>query len=372
MDGRNCIQPTAPASAGTQRTAAAGADAYASDRTNTAQAATEKERLFADPTRPNNKEVAEDRGQLLDKAGFEVFRVYFSKVLRLSPSQVRLKPLKKGARVVGGTVLGRVGKLVSGPGADLAPHLNFSIRPAGRGAPRIDPKPVLDGWKLLEATAIYRAAGKNPFVSQSTVSAGQVLLMSKETLAARVLADKEVDIYPCGRNDIQSGQIDRRVLATIAFLSASGLHPAVTSLKCGHSFLTKSGNVSDHSSGNAIDISAVNGTPIIGNQGNGSITETTIQKLLTLQGSMQPHQIISLMDMGGPTVVMPDHADHIHVGFQPLFGPNERLGRLARRVLSNNQWDRFVNRLTEIPNPVVRTTPSKYSIRVRNRRGSGD
>ena len=34
-------------------------------------------------------------------------------------------------------------------------------RPAGRGAPRIDPKPILDGWKLLEATAIYRASGKN-------------------------------------------------------------------------------------------------------------------------------------------------------------------------------------------------------------------
>ena len=45
-----------------------------------------------------------------------------------------------------------------------APHLRFEIRPAGRGAPRIDPKPILDGWKLLESTAIYRAKGKNPFV----------------------------------------------------------------------------------------------------------------------------------------------------------------------------------------------------------------
>ena len=43
------------------------------------------------------------------------------------------------------------------------PHLRFEIRPAGRGAPRIDPKPILDGWKLLESTAIYRAKGKNPF-----------------------------------------------------------------------------------------------------------------------------------------------------------------------------------------------------------------
>ena len=72
--------------------------------------------------------------------------------------------MRKGARVVAGTILGRVGKVTEGPGSKLAPHLNFSIRPAGRGAPRIDPKPILDGWKLLEATAIYRAAGKNPFV----------------------------------------------------------------------------------------------------------------------------------------------------------------------------------------------------------------
>ena len=41
--------------------------------------------------------------------------------------------------------------------------MQFEIRPAGRGAPRIDPKPILDGWKLLESTAIYRAAGRNPF-----------------------------------------------------------------------------------------------------------------------------------------------------------------------------------------------------------------
>ena len=48
-------------------------------------------------------------------------------------------------------------------GRGIKAHLRFEIRPAGDGAPRIDPKPILDGWKLLESTAIYRAAGKNPF-----------------------------------------------------------------------------------------------------------------------------------------------------------------------------------------------------------------
>src|SRR5207247_2592586 len=140
-------------------------------------------------------------------------------------------------KVVGGTVLGRIAKLDAGPGSKLAPHLNFSIRPAGRGAPRIDPKPILDGWKLLEATAVYRAAGKNPFFGPSSdrPSIGQILLMSKEVLARRVLADPSIDLYSCGRSDIRSGEIDRRVLATLEFLAASGFKPTVTSLKCGHS-----------------------------------------------------------------------------------------------------------------------------------------
>jgi hypothetical protein len=365
-------KPTAPASAGTQtrdadRAAVRQATAPSPDATAQAPA-TEKERLFANPARPANRSVAEETGQLLDEAGFEVFKVYFSKTLRLKPSQVKLKTLKKGSRVIGGTVLGRVGKVKSGPGSKLAPHLNFSIRPAGRGAPRIDPKPILDGWKLLEASAIYRAAGRNPFVTNPGV--GQVLLMSKEVLTRRVLANQDINVYECGRDDIRSGQVDRRVLATLEFLAASGLRPTVSSLKCGHGFLTKSGNVSHHSSGNAVDISAINGVPILGHQGQGEITEVTVRKLLTLQGAMQPAQIISLLDLGPPTLAMGDHDDHIHVGFQPLFGPNERLGRQARRLLSNNQWDRFVNRLTDIENPIVRTKPSKYSIRVK-RRGGG-
>ena len=69
------------------------------------------------------------------------------------------------------------------------PHINFSIRPAGAGAPRIDPKPILDGWKLLEATAIYRANGKSPFARN--LSVGGVLLLSKEALQQRVLARQE-------------------------------------------------------------------------------------------------------------------------------------------------------------------------------------
>ena len=77
------------------------------------------------------------------------------------------------------------------------------------------------------------------------------------------------------------------------------------------------------------------------------------------------------MDMGGPSFAMGDHADHIHVGWRPLLGTNAKLGRQARRLLSANQWDRFVDRLGDIQNPVVRTKPSKYSIKVKHKRASG-
>ena len=241
--------------------------------------------------------------------------------------------------------------------------------PGRRGAPRVDPKPILDGWKLLESTAIYRAAGKNPFFGADAVnpSIGQILLMSKDALVQRVLSNPQIDVYECGRRDIRAGQIDRRVLATLEFLSASGLRPTVTSLHCGHSFLTTSGNVSEHSTGTAVDIAAVNGITISpATQGKGSITELTIQRLLTLQGTMKPHQIISLMQFEGTdnTFAMGDHDDHIHVGFKPLYGANTKMARQVNAILKPKQWIKLIDRLGEIENPTVRRKPSKYALPV--------
>ena len=83
---------------------------------------------------------------------------------------------------------------------------------------------------------------------------------------------------------------------------------------------------------------------------------------MLLQGTMAPHQIISLLDFGGNTLAMADHADHIHVGFQPLFGANAKLGKQALAVLKPGQWNDLVERLREIDNPVVPTKPSKYAL----------
>ena len=112
-----------------------------------ASSETGKERLFANPARVGN--LAADAGQSIDGSAEEEFKVYFSDVLKLSPKEMKLKPLKKGSKLIAGTVIGRIGAIEGDTGANAEPHLNFSIQPAGRKAPRIDPKPILDGWKLL-------------------------------------------------------------------------------------------------------------------------------------------------------------------------------------------------------------------------------
>jgi hypothetical protein len=152
------------------------------------------------------------------------------------------------------------------------------------------------------------------------------------------------------------------VLATLAYLADSGLKPTVTSLKCGHGFYTSSGNVSHHSSGNAVDIAMINGIPVLGHQEPGGVTEQAVRRLMQLQGTMAPAQIISLFEIGGATFAMADHHDHIHVGFQPMFGANRKLGKQALAVLEPGQWSDLISRLGEIENPVVPTKPSKYAL----------
>jgi membrane-bound lytic murein transglycosylase B len=380
-------KPTLPASAGSHSQADAAAASTADTPTKQRVAAkpasrpapaaaqpsvTYKARLFAHPQRPASRQAG-GLDQVFDgQTGgtrYTTYDNFFAGKVGLNPSNSTLERLRKGSKVIAGTVLGRVGK------TDLkkAPHLYFEIRPAGKGAPKIDPKPILDGWKLLESTAVYRANGKNALYGQSSAfSIGQVLLMPKSLLQKRVLADPRIDIYPAGRGDIKTGQIDRRVLATLEYLAESGMNPTVTSLKSGHSQMTSSGNISEHWSGNAVDVAKVNGVPILGHQDRGGITEQTVRRLMLLQGTMAPHQIISLLSLGANTMALADHNDHIHVGFHPLYGDNTKLGAQTAAILKPGQWDNLVERLRTLPNPVVPTKPSKYALPVKPGDKTGD
>jgi hypothetical protein len=264
----------------------------------------------------------------------------------------RSRSLEPGARVARGETVGHLDR--SGP------YLVFAVRPAGPGTPRIDPAPILDGWKRLESAGLRTTA----FVAEQA-SIAEVFMLSKEQLIQRVTQDPRIQIYGCGISDIRSGQIDRRVLATLEYLAASGLRPTVSSLKCGHGRLTTSGNVSEHSTGTAVDIAAINGIPISpATQGTGSITELTIRRLLTLQGAMAPHQIISLMTFAGATntLAMSDHDDHIHVGWRPLDGGSGRAVGSIDIVLKPRQWTRLIDRLAKVRNPAVRAQPARVAL----------
>ena len=198
-----------------------------------------------------------------------------------------------------------------------------------------------------------------------------------------MLSDPGIAIYECGRQDIASGAIDKRVLAVLAFLSRTGLKPTVSALRCGHSEMTVSGYVSEHYTGDAVDISAINGIPIAGHQGAGTITDLTIRTLLTLQGEFVPHQIISLMQYPGAanTVAMPEHWNHIHVGFRPTAAEAALSAKAASAAaagkapspvivpsaLSTTQWNQLVTRIGALPTPKVRLKRSSAAIKDPNR-----
>jgi hypothetical protein len=260
---------------------------------------------------------------------------------------VRYRPLRTGARVIAGTILAHT-DAASG-------RLAFEIRPAGGRAPQIQPRPVVAGWKLLRESA----HGTPLLGGAAPAGIGRVLLLDKRELQREVLADDHIAIYPCGREDIRAGRIDRRVLATLKFLAMSGLHPTVSSLQCGHGLLTSAGE-DDHPAGAAVDIAAVNGVPIAGNQGPGSIAEATIKRLLALQGALRPQRIISLNAVGGAdnTLAMPDHADHIHIGFAASGAGTTLKARNSDGVVPASSWRRLSQRLSRIANPSVAATPS--------------
>ncbi|HYB23367.1 MAG TPA: lytic murein transglycosylase, partial [Solirubrobacteraceae bacterium] len=209
--------------------------------------------------------------------------------------QVYLHPLVPGVQVIAGTVLGHVGAATASEQAGAvagAPHIYFQIRPAGPGAPLIDPKPILDGWVALEDTSIFRAKGENPFLATSP-TVGQVLLESKQQLEPQVLHDAGIRLGRCAREDVQEGRVDKRVLAMLEYLSVSGLRPSVSGLPCAPATpAAAAANPSAGDTSEAVNIAAINGIPIAGHQGPGSIADETVRKLLMLQGISRPQRIV--------------------------------------------------------------------------------
>jgi hypothetical protein len=325
------------------------------------------------------------------------------RTFRAGPDEVYLHTLRPGVQVLAGTVLGHVGaagegenavtavgagegvnattgvsaagvsaaagSTATGTAAPLAaggaePHMLFQIRPAGVGAPLIDPKPILDGWVRLEDTSIFRARGENPFLATSP-TVGQVLLESKSQLQEQVLRDPGVRLAPCESGAVRADQVDRRVLATLEFLSVSGLRPTVSAASCARAAgPVGAGNAVGSPAADTLDISAIDGTSIEGHEGPGSIADIAVHRLLRLQGTMKPEEIASGLSYPGTdnTVTLPTHRGEIQVSFEALaggpLGPGGHAGkasiaRASGSPLTPNQWLQLISRLGEIPDPAV-------------------
>ncbi len=138
---------------------------------------------------------------------------------------------------------------------------------------------------------------------------------AKKPLTAKILNDPAIAIYAGGRSDLDLGRVDVRVIALIAYLRETFGSVTVSCLVSGHRLYARPGVISAHIYGRAVDISAVGGTSILGNQEPGGITEKTVRAILLLPSELQPMQVISLLGLGGPSFPLADHYNHVHVGY---------------------------------------------------------
>jgi hypothetical protein len=290
----------------------------------------------------------------------------------------RWLPLRTGSIVSEGTVLGRLDT----PVGASAGQLRFAVRPAGDSA-TIDPQPLLENWRQLGA-ALHPKGSKGPSALLGA-TAGDALLMSKGELELAVLSDPGIQLDACGRRDVASGAVDGRVLAVLEFLSRSGLQPKVAALRCPRGGVSPSGLSiapsadaaaarAAHDSGTAVEITAINGVPIAGHQGEGTVADATIRTLLTLTGRFAPHRIVSLMRYpeAATTQALPAAWDHIYINFLPrrrsvsAHAANARATASPLAVmgtLDQAQWSQLIGRIAALPKPTVSTGPSTTAIR---------
>jgi hypothetical protein len=115
--------------------------------------------------------------------------------------------------------------------------------------------------------------------------------------------------------DLTDGAIDPRIMGLIGAITQEH-ELTISALRSDHSKYTSSGYVSNHYFGRAMDIAAVDGV---------SCTDTAVdapcanlaRTLAYLPAPAHPTELIYCFDVDGPgpAFALPDHCDHVHVGF---------------------------------------------------------
>ena len=165
--------------------------------------------------------------------------------------------------------------------------------------------------------------------------------MSKQQLTDRVLTDPHVQIYNCGRRDIEAGLIDRRVLATIEFLSRLGpgsvrlrarLRPQRERLdrrrRAGrHRRERRHLEDQQHPDRGATRAPARSPT-------------SRSAACSPSRAAWRPTRSSATMSYKGQpsTLALPDHKNRIQITFTPDFGTNKKLAAQVKSLLQPGQW----------------------------------
>jgi membrane-bound lytic murein transglycosylase B len=291
--------------------------------------------------------------------------------------------LQRGSLVSQGTVLGHL----SGGGEGSHASLRFSIRPAGSQSP-VDPRPILENWRQLSSALHPRGSKAGAVLAGAT--AADAFQLSVSDLERAALADPGIQMGACDRSQVAAGKVDRHALALLVFLSRSGLKPTVGELRCGTVINTAAGAQTVFPAAGTLDIAAINGVPISGHQGAGTITDVTIRTLLTVKHHYAPKRIVSLMTYPGApsTIAAGDHSAFIQLEVPTVSAARSQglpTGAKSARPparsskathpgslsLDTFAWQRLVDQIASIQQPKVAFAPSASAIRDATAPGGG-
>ena len=347
----------------------AGAESQLGESGGEAGEALGKVRMFADPANRFAKNA-------------------IAKATRSGNLAGREHALRVGSVVTQGTVLAGT----SVPAGSTTGEMKLSIRPAGDDG-TVEAQPVLQSWRQLYAALHPQGARRETGLLGAT--AGEAFLLSKGALQKAVLSDPGIALPACAQQDVSIGAIGTRPLATLVFLSRSGLKPTLAAMPCERrvtgGFSAPGSAV--HAALQSLPIAAVNGVPIAGHEGARSVTDLTIRTLLTLQGKFAPSEIVSLMHYAGAsaTVASPRRSRSILVVFSSsatgtttasgsIAGvPAKKTARASSAESSDasagggigtSQWGALVHLIGSLPQSTVSRKRSSAAVSDPNVRGA--